>query len=80
MTPRERNALMSLCERITQEQDPVEFQQLVVDLLDLLEHVARLKRKTIPNRINVGWRLRKREALAHKLITTQHGPYRLNKF
>ena len=40
MTPKERIALMRLWERITQEQDPVEFQRLVVDLLELLEHVA----------------------------------------
>jgi hypothetical protein len=31
---------MNICERLTQEQDPVEFQQQVVDLLDLLERVA----------------------------------------
>jgi hypothetical protein len=44
----EKAAINRLCERISEEQDPVEFQRLMVELLDLLEQVAPEK-ETIPD-------------------------------
>jgi hypothetical protein len=40
MTTEEKKALTETCERIQEEQEPVEFQRLVVELLDLLEQIA----------------------------------------
>jgi hypothetical protein len=40
MTPEQKNALNHMCQRIQEELDPVKFQRLVVEMLDLLEQVA----------------------------------------
>jgi hypothetical protein len=37
MTPEERERMQSLCQRISKEHDPQIFDQLVVELNDLLE-------------------------------------------
>jgi hypothetical protein len=47
MTPEEKKTLTEMCERIQEEQEPIEFQRLVVEMLDLLEQVAP-KRKAVP--------------------------------
>jgi hypothetical protein len=44
MTPEEKKTMIQMCERIQEEHDPIEFQRLVVELLDLLEEVAPEKR------------------------------------
>ena len=44
MTREEKKTLAEMCERIQEEQEPIEFQRLVVELLDLLEEVAPKKR------------------------------------
>ena len=44
MTPKEKKTLAEMCERIQEEQEPIESQRLVVELLDLLEEVAPKKR------------------------------------
>jgi len=46
MTPEEKKTLTEMCERIQEEQEPIEFQRLVVEMLDLLEQVAP-KRKAV---------------------------------
>jgi hypothetical protein len=50
MTPEEKKTLTETCERIQEEQDPIEFQRLVVELLGLLEEVA--PRKKAASRAN----------------------------
>jgi hypothetical protein len=42
MTPEERSttALIDTCRRILEEPDPVKFQRLVAELVDLLDRVA----------------------------------------
>jgi hypothetical protein len=47
---KERTAFIDLCRRLTKEQDPVEFQRLVLELLELLERVApEMKNDSKPN-------------------------------
>jgi hypothetical protein len=44
MTAEEKKTLTEVCERIQEEQEPIEFQRLVVELLGLLEEVAPKKK------------------------------------
>jgi hypothetical protein len=50
MTSEEKKTLTEMCERIQEEQEPIEFQRLVVELLGLLEEVA--PRKKAASRAN----------------------------
>jgi hypothetical protein len=40
MTPDERAEVREICKRIAEEQDPLEFQRLVVELLDVLDRAT----------------------------------------
>jgi hypothetical protein len=44
MTPEDKKTLTEMCERIQEEQSPMELQRLVVELLGLLEEVAPTKK------------------------------------
>jgi len=44
MTPEDKKTLAEMCERIQEEQEPTEFQRLVVELLGLLEEIAPTKK------------------------------------
>jgi hypothetical protein len=40
MTPEERAEVREICKRIADEQDPVEFQRLIVEFLDALDRAT----------------------------------------
>ena len=49
MTPVERSEVREICKRIAEEQDPVEFQRLVVELFDVLDRVTPGEVESKPN-------------------------------
>ena len=40
MSPEEKAEVREICKRISEEQDPVEFQRLIVELLDALDRAT----------------------------------------
>jgi hypothetical protein len=40
MSPEEKAEVREICRRITEEQDPIEFQRLIVEFLDALDRAT----------------------------------------
>jgi hypothetical protein len=49
VTPEERERMIFLCKRITEEENPEKFNELVGELNDILDSTQERLRKTKPN-------------------------------